>query len=176
MYYCGKECQRKDWKQHKLECEIFMENFSIIQKNLYRFLLRLYLYIEHNPDSLNDRRKFQHDHPDSGRCLNDLMTHREQIIRDPIRINAFQSLCLKFESLKQIQFDPDKLFKYFCIICINSFQITNCELNGIGSGLYLAESKLDHSCTPNAAPVFNGQRIVIRAIKVIKSGEPITIN
>lgn len=176
MYYCSKTCQRKDWKKHKLECRIFRENFPIIQKDLDRFLLRLYLYIENNPDSLCERRKFHDDNPDSSRCFTDLMTHRPQIEMDAIRTNVFQSLFARFKSLNQIQLNRNKLFECFCRLCINSFTITNCELNEIGSGLYLAESQMDHSCIPNAAPVFNGHRVVIRAIKTIKSGQPITIN
>ncbi|XP_027195721.2 histone-lysine N-methyltransferase SMYD3-like [Dermatophagoides pteronyssinus] len=177
MFYCGKSCQRKDWKHHKWEClDIFSKKFSIIEKNLPRFLLRLYLWIENNPDSLNERRKFPDKNPNSNRCFTDLMTHYEQIQMDPIRMAAFRSLCSKFESLNSFEFDTEKLFEYFCRICINAFTITNCEFNEIGTGLYLAESQLDHSCLPNASPVFNGQRIAIRAIRPIKQGDLITVN
>ena len=41
-------------------------------------------------------------------------------------------------------------------MCINSFSIVNGEMQAIGTGIYLAPSILDHSCSPNAVVTFDG--------------------
>lgn len=49
-------------------------------------------------------------------------------------------------------------------------------MNAIGTALYVAASVFDHSCVPNAAPVFVGNRITVRAMKHVKDGEKVVIN
>lgn len=39
------------------------------------------------------------------------------------------------------------------------------DLQPVGIGLYLGASVIDHSCVPNAAVIFHGKDIVVRAIK-----------
>nr|XP_046908877.1 histone-lysine N-methyltransferase SMYD3-like isoform X1 [Dermatophagoides farinae] len=172
MYYCGKDCQRNDWKQHKFECKIFKKNYEITDE-FDRFLLRLYLFVKNNPECVNERQKFINDE-NSNRCFNDLlMTDWNRIQNDSFRISDFESICTKFQFMK-IEFNRTVLFKFFCKSCTKFFKITNYELEKVGSGLYIAESQIGHSCTPNSAPLFNGNQIVMRAIKPIKSGTQIT--
>ena len=173
MYYCGKDCQRNDWKQHKFECKIFKKSYEIITDEFDRFLLRLYLFVKNNPECVNERQKFINDE-NSNRCFNDLlMTDWNRMQNNSFRINDFESICTKFQFMK-IEFNRTVLFKFFCKTCTKFFQITNYELEEVGSGLYIAESQIGHSCTPNSALLFNGNQIVMRAIKPIKSGTQIT--
>lgn len=41
------------------------------------------------------------------------------------------------------------------------------DMNGIGIGIYLGPSILDHSCAPNAVANFEGINIIIRTIEDI---------
>lgn len=174
MHYCDALCQKKDWKIHKHECNIYKESYSAIYRNLDRFLLRLYLTLKHNPTFVTKKEKLQHVET-TERSFKDLMTHRSKLEAEPKRLDMFSSLCQRFARCG-IEFDHSVLFEYFCKICINSFSVLDVNLNEIGSAIYIAESAFDHSCTPNAAPIFSGMYMEIRALKEIKAGEKFTIN
>ena len=109
------------------------------------------------------------------RCFNDLKTHVDEVKKDEKRMKFFDKMCMRFESWG-IEFDKEDLFMIFCRICINSFSILNEDLNEIGTALYIQASVFDHSCVPNAAPVFNGINLQIRALKRINDDEEICIN
>jgi hypothetical protein len=65
MYYCDNECQQKDWKCHKLECDLYyrfdcFENenenterqWLMVENNtLWRTLMRLWLLISSDPST-----------------------------------------------------------------------------------------------------------------------------
>ena len=173
MKYCDTLCQKKDWKKHKFECGVYKEFYSELHPNLDRFLLRLYLFLTNNKNLINKKEKLQHE-PYNERSFEDLMTHQTDIENDQNRMRQFEAICQRLS--KCIEFDKATLFNFYCKICINSFSIVDVNINEIGSGLYIAESVFDHSCTPNAAPVFNGMYLEIRAIKDIKKGEKLNIN
>ena len=174
MFYCDKLCQRKDWKRHKFECALFVDNYKILNKTIDRFILRLYLYLQNNPNLKRKTFSYMSD-PTVVRSFDDLLLHQADIENDDLRMKCFDDLRLKF-TLCSILFSENELFEYFCKICINSFSIFNTDLNEIGVGLYVMESIFDHSCIPNAAPIFNGNYLEIRAIKDIDSDDKMTIN
>ena len=174
MYYCNKKCQTIDWKKHKYECSIYKQSYSEIDFELYRFLLRLYLFIQNNPtlkekkDTLSNDQRF-------GRSFNDLMTHKENIKSDIKRLLFFNMLVQRFNKCG-IDFDKEVLFECFCKYVINSLTILDIEFDPIGWGLYIAESMFDHSCGPNATTVYNGINIEVRAFKPITDEDKITIH
>lgn len=61
-------------------------------------------------------------------------------------------------------------------MCINAFNILDNNLNTIGTGIYLAASVLNHSCTPNATATFDGIVLRIGAIKEINHTDPELVN
>lgn len=54
-------------------------------------------------------------------------------------------------------------------MCVNSFCICTQELQSVGTGIYLAASILDHSCTPNAVVTFEGTTLYLRSIEKLPS-------
>lgn len=50
-------------------------------------------------------------------------------------------------------------------MCVNSFSICDQELHSVGTGIYLAASVVDHSCTPNAVVTFEGTTLSMRALE-----------
>lgn len=70
------------------------------------------------------------------------------------------------------------LFNYFTI-WKKSLLVTGLQfLNNEGSGLYLTQSKLNHSCVPNAQPSFpySDHTLAIKALTAIRAGEEICIS
>lgn len=55
-------------------------------------------------------------------------------------------------------------FAFLFQVLVNSFSITDKDLNSVGIGIYLAASIIDHSCKPNAYASFIGTQVYIRAL------------
>ena len=72
---------------------------------------------------------------------------------------------------------PKKLLDLVAAIKNNQFAICDEEsaICDVGSALYLNHSLINHSCAPNAFPVFNGTNLVIKALRKIAPGEEIKI-
>lgn len=52
-------------------------------------------------------------------------------------------------------------------LCVNSFNILNGEMQSVATGIYLAPSVMDHSCSPNAVVTFDGPRLSVRLVQDI---------
>ncbi|XP_054154934.1 histone-lysine N-methyltransferase SMYD3-like [Oppia nitens] len=204
MYYCDRRCQRQDWSGgcHRNECPVFScgggggggddgVNQWLMDRDCDRFLLRLYLLTTTSTGCLTDSQKAgggdddhqlrRHKLDDDGcgrssrRSLGDLMTHYDEVAADTNRMRYFTEMSKRFTA-SGIDFDGELLFELFCKVCINSFSILNDELNPIGSGLYLSGSQFNHSCRPNAATVFNGTELEVRAVRQISDTDEILVN
>uniref|UniRef100_A0A6P6YJ41 Histone-lysine N-methyltransferase SMYD3-like n=1 Tax=Dermatophagoides pteronyssinus TaxID=6956 RepID=A0A6P6YJ41_DERPT len=177
MYYCGKNCQQKDWIQHKFECKVYKNNqLKAIEQTddlFFRFVLRTYLYLINSPESFYERRQLLNDE-NSAVCLNDII-NQELPSHDQEKINHFMYLNQQFKLLK-IELDPVRMLKYHGICYEYVTKIIDYGMQQLGSGIYIAESQLKHSCSPSATTLFNNTQLVMRATRSIKSGEQITIN
>lgn len=49
-------------------------------------------------------------------------------------------------------------------LVVNGFNILDPEMVGIGTGIYLGVSIIDHSCEPTAVAIFHGTTIHIRSL------------
>ena len=186
MFYCSKECQKKDWRIHKLECKIFKDHYEGIKPedlsssyerfhDHYRLLLRVHLTLEQFPDQGVESFKIPGTDPAQYRSYDDLRTCKEKIKIDEERSLIFKMILrIFFEA--GINFDREKLFEHFCKILINRFIIENFDFEAIGLSIFVLESGLEHSCVPNASLVFNGINLQVRALKNISKDEKITIN
>lgn len=66
-----------------------------------------------------------------------------------------------------IDFKRDELMSYYGKMECNAFTITDISNRDQGWALFIEASIFDHSCRPNAIYVFDGIRIMVRAIKDI---------
>jgi len=113
------------------------------------------------------------------RCLNDLMSHFEEIQKDSERQTEINTIKNDFETCN-IDVSIELLTKLFGILVINSFGIMiRDSINGYehcGSGLYICASGLDHSCSPNVFAVANKNCLQLRARKNIAIDEEFFIS
>lgn len=82
-------------------------------------------------------------------------------------MEQFVCLCgVLFEYLRDTPLpNAAELIGIYGRICINSFNITDMDMNTVGVGIYLGASVIDHSCNPNAIATFDGPNIIIRTSK-----------
>jgi len=71
-----------------------------------------------------------------------------------------------------------KMLDLVAAIKNNQFAICDEEKSTteLGSGIYLNASLLNHSCEPNAVPLFSGLKLYVKALKKINAGEEICIS
>lgn len=182
FYYCNKTCQSIDWKSHHKydECKYYSIAFAndILQymTTMDRFLLRLYLKLTIVDPGLYERELSIFN--GSSRSFHSLMDHREDIENDENRVDAIQHILTIFNSLGLPNIDSDKIISLYGKITTNGFELGS-ECNNIASGFYVESAVFDHSCSPNAAIVFDSKkshRCQVRAIKNIFENEEIFIS
>lgn len=70
----------------------------------------------------------------------------------------------------------DVFLRVYITSCVNQYWLYDEYFNLIGFGVYKAPSNLaNHSCDPNIMHFFDGIKLVKRAIKPIKAGDPVEI-
>ena len=91
------------------------------------------------------------------RYFHDLMSHKNEMILDPMRMKDFEFTYNLLQVWLKDKLPPktDVLDTYGKLI-INQFGISNEAIEFVGVGLYLAPSVLDHSCAPNVQQLFKG--------------------
>lgn len=171
--YCSQECQANDWKKfHKYECKMYATHATKLESDFCRAAVRLALILEKRPDDITRKFKLMDGNE---RSFTDLKEHLNEIKKDEEKVTSFTKTFALLKLLG-VRFNAESLFVSLARMCINSFSILDTSLNEKGTGLYIETSIFDHSCVPNAAPVFNGSQIQVRAIKHILADEPVTIN
>ncbi|CAG5088126.1 Oidioi.mRNA.OKI2018_I69.PAR.g11739.t1.cds [Oikopleura dioica] len=175
QYYCSKDCQKSAWKWHKEECKMLKSEKSI-PDDITMFLGRILLRIESEfGDGEEPSAKL-----DTLIHVLQLESHYDRL--DPSQQEDLGIFLMKFtrywkKPIPRGVLGSRKLLDLVAAIKNNQFAIcdeeaSNCD---IGSALYLDQSLLNHSCKPNAFPVFNGTNLIIKALEKIAPGEEIKI-
>lgn len=103
--------------------------------------------------------------PFGSRCFNRLESHRNEILKQKNGIGeSAYPIAYEFMQLG-FQFDAEQFIECYCRVQVNSFSIYNSGTGTIGTGLYVAASIFDHSCSPNACHFFNGTKMQVKAIR-----------
>ncbi|XP_049805617.1 histone-lysine N-methyltransferase SMYD3 [Schistocerca nitens] len=165
-YYCGRECQKSAWLDHKYECHLLKKISPRVVPDAAMLVARIIFKLQRGADqemgfySDNTYRKFR-----------DLMSHYPDIKKDDQRMQHFASICgvlLDYIGAANLP-NHAELMGIYGRMCINGFSILDPEMHGVGTGIYLGASVIDHSCCPNAVAVFDGTKIYIRAVEDIPS-------
>ena len=197
--YCSKECQVKDWKNHKPSCppyvireapgkgkgmfatrkikegQVILEEYPLITVrkglSIADFMVLHYLKL----DGETKAKILELFDPAENFKILDSKTVDELISKDKNR-----QLWKEAESNELVKIcGSDELVKIFRIFCHNAFQV--CEdpsLNSNDIGLYSHSCLINHSCNPNSRTTWvNGdsKRRQVRALKTIEKDEEINI-
>lgn len=161
VQYCNRECQKAAWLDHKTECSCLKKISPRIVPDAARLMARIIFKLKRGGDQ--ERGYFLKGR---FRLFKDLMSHYSDIKKDEKRMEHFTSLYAVLATYIGEENIPNtaELMGIYGRMVVNGFNILDPEMNSIGTGIYLAASVLDHSCTPNAVAVFHGTTLSIRAV------------
>ena len=160
--YCSRECQKKHWSIHKLECCPPIENFKKLQtKYPQKYMFDSRLKVDKSPGK--GQGLFACDDIEADQLL---------IIDSPISIKFFNSKRL-VRYISQDEYDSLHLYDKYGTHDSNSFNFDN-----EGTCCFSLISKVNHSITPNAyySPLRQEKKYILITKSKIKKGDEITIN
>lgn len=166
VYYCGKNCQRKSWLIHKIECPNIKKIHPRVLPDAAKMMSRIIIKL-----SQGGADECGYYTSSKYRKFYDLMSHTNNIKNDDKKMEHFTSLSMiliKFLP-KDILPDIKELLGIFGRMSVNSFNILDTDMTSLGVGIYLGPSIIDHSCKPNAHAVFEGTKIIIRTLEDLPS-------
>lgn len=159
--YCNKDCQRNSWNIHRFECKNLQRIYPLIPPDTAKLIARVIFRLKVGGDRVEEKITEK-----QSRKFKDLMNHYTDLKTDKKRQEHLASLVVvlgKYIGAENLPNEVD-LQGIFGRICVNSFSITDPDLNTVGTGVYLAASVFDHSCRPNAYVTFEGTRLICRSL------------
>ena len=120
--YCGRDCQRKAWKDHKVECERLINVSPRIPTDIVRLIARI----------LEAKSR-----GDTASWFDSLVSHQNDF--DDCRKEAFSSVLFVLQQYvgeKTAEgYSPAEIFEIFGRISCNSFTICDAEMQPLGETL-----------------------------------------
>ncbi|XP_015122565.1 histone-lysine N-methyltransferase SMYD3 isoform X2 [Diachasma alloeum] len=161
VFYCGRNCQRKAWPIHKVECPNIKRIHPRILPDAARIMARIIIKLSHNG---KEEQGFYT--PQKYRVFHDLMSHVMDIKEDMKKMEHFTSLSIVLVEFLPMNILPDvkELLGIFGRMSVNSFNILDTDMTSLGVGIYLGPSIIDHSCKPNSTAIFEGTTLIIRTL------------
>ncbi|XP_077504500.1 histone-lysine N-methyltransferase SMYD3-like [Amblyomma americanum] len=161
-HYCNKLCQASALSEHLPECCYFEDVFPDIPDVTVRLLTRIVHKLQ--KERMKDCKEMVQGHM---RTLEDMESHANEIMNDPVTLPKFHAAWATVKYILGENNVPPLLdgLEIFGRMVINRFCITDNELKPVGQGLYIGASIFDHSCDPDAAYVFEGTRLTVRATR-----------
>uniref|UniRef100_A0A1B6M851 MYND-type domain-containing protein n=2 Tax=Graphocephala atropunctata TaxID=36148 RepID=A0A1B6M851_9HEMI len=159
--YCNKGCQVAGWEVHKDECQRLKKIQPRELPDAARILARIIFKLKRGGAQVRGfytKTNF--------RVFKDLMSHYSDIKQDSKRMEHFTSLynvLLEYVGEQNVPNSAELLGIYGRLV-VNGFNILDPEMIGIGTGIYLGVSIVDHSCDPTAVAVFRGTTIYVRSL------------
>ncbi|KAK6246152.1 hypothetical protein SCA6_009242 [Theobroma cacao] len=173
VWYCDAECQRLDWKLHKLECRAISrleKKWRELVTPEIRLLVKLLI-----------RRKLQCEKAipttpiDNFSLVEAMIAHRYNMETEKVVAFEMKAEIVK-QMLQQPRFNLDEAVNTFCKISCNAHAIVDIDMEPLGTGLYPVMSIINHSCLPNAVLVFEGKLAVLRALLPVGKGDEVLIS
>jgi len=159
-HYCGSVCQKAAWKTggHRAECKYLETVSPRVPPPLVMLLLRTLARHERDPG-------YREKLPDGvSRGLEDLMLHSEEVEKCEERRQAFLAFLPVVAACVGDKYSQEQLWRTFCILIINSTELSDAMGNSVGTALSLGLSAMDHSCAPNCNVVFRGRTVEILSL------------
>jgi hypothetical protein len=175
VHYCGRDCQKTDFAQHKFECQYLQHHGGVTsdQDEELCLLLRTFGALQKIKKQRNCRECEGTDGNGIGtiQCgFNhwDAMAQASHQVEQPSPLDTIQTVS------KYTKWPCDDIRKALRIFQANNFGILNSLHETIGQGVYPHAALLNHSCDPNCLLRFNSTALEIVALRDIEKDEELT--
>ncbi|EOY16201.1 Histone-lysine N-methyltransferase ASHR1 [Theobroma cacao] len=173
VWYCGAECQRLDWKLHKVECRAISrleKKWQELVTPEIRLLVKLFIRTKLQRDKVIPTTPI-----DNFNLVEAMISHQSDMETEKLVEYMTKAQIVK-QRLQQPELDQDEAVNNFCKLSCNAHAIVDIEMEQLGIGLYPVMSIINHSCLPNAVLVFEGKLAVLRAIAPVDEGDEVLIS
>ncbi|KAF3445707.1 hypothetical protein FNV43_RR10883 [Rhamnella rubrinervis] len=173
VWYCGSQCQKSEWKLHRLECGALSKLDEDRRKSVtpsMRLMLKLYLRRKLELDGIIPATSLS-----SYKLVEALVAHMSDIDEKQLVLYA-QMANLVSLILQWSDSNIKEIAENFSRLACNAHTICDSELRPLGTGLYPVISIINHSCLPNAVLVFEGRSAVVHAVQHIPKDAEVLIS
>jgi hypothetical protein len=164
--YCSKRCQSQAWKGgHKQECKRLAS-----QEEAFPNLVAATMQVI---SGLNAEDKAYEE-------IKNSETHRDDFER--VGGKKWEAMLLmshtavKLLDLKDDQSNLEQAKKVISTIMCSTHRLVTPTFDPLGLAFDPSTSTINHSCLPNAVIVFDGPKLVVRALDPIKAGQEVLIS
>ncbi|XP_048046860.1 histone-lysine N-methyltransferase SMYD3 [Megalobrama amblycephala] len=169
--YCSVQCQKQAWPDHKRECKCLQRLQPRIPTDSVRLVARIIFKLlsqsKSDQEELYSIAEHQSHLVDMSEEKKDGLGH----LCTTLQVYLGEEYC----SLSELPSGLDPISLLARVTC-NCFSISDGELQDLGVGLYPSMSLLNHDCQPNCVMIFEGKRLTLRAVRVIRPCEELTIS
>uniref|UniRef100_A0A8C1IL70 [histone H3]-lysine(4) N-trimethyltransferase n=1 Tax=Cyprinus carpio TaxID=7962 RepID=A0A8C1IL70_CYPCA len=164
--YCSVQCQKQAWPDHKRECKCLKRLQPRIPTDSVRLLTRIIFKLLGQSESDQEDLYSIAEHQSH---LADMSEEKKEGLG---HLCTTLQLYLGEENHDLSQLPPglDPVSLLARVTC-NCFSISDGELQDVGVGLYPSMSLLNHDCQPNCVMIFEGKRLTLRAVRLIRPCE-----
>ncbi|KAK7142680.1 hypothetical protein R3I94_012132 [Phoxinus phoxinus] len=169
--YCSVQCQKRAWLDHKRECKCLQRLQPRIPTDSVRLVARIIFKLLSQPKSDQEELYSIAEHQSH---LADMSEEKKEGLGHlctTLQVYLGEENC----NLSELPSGLDPIGLLARVTC-NCFSISDGELQDLGVGLYPSMSLLNHDCQPNCVMIFEGKRLTLRAVKVIRPCEELTIS
>lgn len=169
--YCNVQCQKQAWPDHKRECKCLKHLQPRIPTDSVRLVARIIFKLLSQSESDQEELYSIAEHQSH---LADMSEEKKEGLKHlctTLQVYLAEENC----DLSRLPSGLDPVSLLARVTC-NCFSISDGELQDVGVGLYPSMSLLNHDCQPNCIMMFEGKRLTLRAVRVIRSAEELTIS
>lgn len=172
--YCNITCQKQAWPGHKRECKCLKSILPRIPTDSVRLAARVIFALISPSKSSSDELYTLEEHESH------LSSMSEQKKQGLSQLASMLELYLQQEVKQEMSsaLPPScrEPLSLIAKVTCNCFTISDGEQQEIGVGLYPSLSLLNHDCRPNCVMVFEGTKLLLRAVRDISPQEELTIS
>ncbi|KAL7155951.1 hypothetical protein ABFS83_03G110600 [Erythranthe nasuta] len=175
VWYCSSNCQKSDWKSHRVECrtlsKVDKERVKLLTPSV-RLMVKLCI-----KRKLEIEKIFPATVADNYKHVDALVSHMSEVEEKQLILYAqMANLVNLILQWPDSDINIKEIAENFSKLACNAHTICDSELRPLGTGLYPVISIINHSCLPNSVLVFEERLAVVRAMQNIPKGTEVTIS